>query len=91
MSHLSCRVYGVMMLAPKLALETAESIYVLAVAAYMNAYGFFIVEIGNSTPSTSTLKELMIKEAVETIILEQDDMKAKLLTIICDKGEGLSL
>ena len=61
MSNLSCLLYGVMMMmAPKLSLEIAESICVLAISAYMNDCSFNIDQIGNSTSSTSTLKEIIL-------------------------------
>ena len=91
MSVLSRRLYGIMMmLNPKLALDSAEIICALAVAAFLNDCGFEVDKIGNCTPSASSLKEVMIKEAVETILLERKDMAGKPLTILCDKGEGES-
>ena len=75
MSNLSRRLYGVMMMmASKLNLEIAESICALAIAAYMNDCGFDIDKIGNSTPSASTLKEIMIEEALETVLLDREEM-----------------
>ena len=91
MSDLSRRLYGVMMMmAPKLSLEIAESICALSVAAYINDCGFNIDEIANSTPSASKLKEIMVEEAMETVLLEREEMSRNKLTILCDKGEGLS-
>ena len=91
MSNLSRRLYGVMMMmAPKLSLEIAQSICALAIAAYMNDCGFDIDNIGNSTPSASTLKIFMTKEAIGTVLLEKEQMTDKNLTILCDKGEGMS-
>ena len=91
MSNLSRRLYGVMMMmAPKLSLEIAQSICALAIAAYMNDCGFDIDNIGNSTPSASTLKKIMVQEAIETVLLEKEQMTDKKLTILCDKGEGMS-
>ena len=91
MSNLLRCLYGVMMMmAPKLSLEIAKSICALAIGAYMNDCGFNIDKIGNSTPSASTLKEIMIEEAIETVLLEREEMSDKKLTILCDKGEGMS-
>ena len=91
MSNLSCCLYGVMMMmAPKLLLEIAQSICTLAIAAYMNDCGFDIDNIGNSTPSASTLKKIMVQEAIDPVLLEKEEMSDKKLTTVCDKGEGTS-
>ena len=78
-----------MMMAPKLSLEIAQSVCPLAIATYMNDCGFDIDKIGYSTPSTSTLKEIMIEEALKTVLLQREEMSKQKLTILCEKGEGM--
>ena len=91
MPNFSRRLYGVMMMmAPKLSLEIAKSICALAIATYMNDCGFDIDKIGYSIPSASTMKEIIIEEALETVLLEKEKTSNQKLTIFCDKGEGTS-
>ena len=44
--------------------------------------------IPNISPSANTLKDIMIKEAIDTIVIEREDMKDVPLGLMCDKGEG---
>ena len=72
MSALSCQLYGVaIMTVPTLALEAAETLMGLSIAAFLNSFDFNTLSIRNCMPRSSTLKEIMIDKAVDTVLLEQ--------------------
>ena len=57
MSPLSRRLYGIMMmLVPKVGLDSAEQIISLSVAAFLADTGFPILDVGKATPSATALK-----------------------------------
>ena len=76
--------------APKLGLETAEIFIALSVADFLADCGFDVAGIAKCTPSAAKLKEMMVEEAVDSIILEKRAMRDMPLTIMADKGEGES-
>ena len=90
-SPLGRRFLGIaMMHVPKLALESAERFIVLVICWFLADIGFnnSLSDIANMTPSASTLKEVMVEEAIDTIIIEREDMRGIPLGVMCDKGEG---
>ena len=90
-SPLGRRFLGIaMMHVPKLALESAERFIVLVICWFLADLGFnsLLSEIANVTPSASTLREIMVEEAIDTIVIEREDMRGIPLGIMCDKGEG---
>ena len=79
-----------MMHVPKLALESAERFIVLIICWFLADLGFksSLSDIANITPSASTLKELMVEEAIDTIIIEREDMRGIPFELMCNTGEG---
>ena len=74
----------------KLALESAEKIIALFICWFLTNIELagFIKDVAAITPSVSTSKDIMIEEAVDTIMIECDEMKGVPLGLICDKVEG---
>ena len=73
-SRLGRRFLGIaMMHVPKLALESAERFIVLVICWFLADLGFnsLLSEIANVTPSASTLREIMVEEAIDTIVIEE--------------------
>ena len=67
-----------MMHVPKLALESAEKVIPLFVAAFLADIGIEgdkLTCVPIISPSAGTLKEVMINEAVDTIMVEKEEMK----------------
>ena len=79
-----------MMHAPKLGLETVEIFIAFSVAAFLADCGFDVAGIAICTPSAAKLKQMMVEEAVDSIILEKRAMRDIPLTIMADKGEDAS-
>ena len=79
-----------MIYVPKLALESAEKIISLFICWFLSdiELASFHKNVPAITPSASTLKDIMIEEGVDTIMIELDDMKGVPLGLMCDKGEG---
>ena len=47
-----------------------------------------LADVPNISHSASALKDIMIEEAVDNIIIEREEMKGIPLGLMCDKGEG---
>ena len=79
-----------MMHVPKLALESAEKIIALFICWFLADIELdcFLKEVAVITPSATALKDIMTEEAVDTIMLEREEMKGVPLGLMCDKGEG---
>ena len=79
-----------MMHVPKLALESAERFIVLVLCWFMADLGLLhmLSSIPAISPSANTLKDIMVEEAIDTIVIEREDMKGVPLGLMCDKGEG---
>ena len=79
-----------MMHVPKLALESAERFIALVLCWFLADLGLLsmLADVPNISPSASALKDIMIEEAVDNIIIEREEMKGIPLGLMCDKGEG---
>ena len=91
MTPLSRRLLGVaMMHCPKFSLEIASSFIALVIASFLADIGLnsFLDNIPEVTPSSGTLKNVMIDEGVDTIYLEKTAMKGNFITLLADKGQG---
>ena len=71
-------------------METAANMIPLIVASFLSDIGInsILTSIATISPSVTTLKSIIMNEAVDTILLEKRKMRGITLTLICDKGEG---
>ena len=79
-----------LMHASKLGLETAANMTPLIIASFLTECDLDLEDVATSSPSATTLKRIMIDEAVDTIYTERRDMKGLPLTLLADKGDGQS-
>ena len=85
-----CFLRIAMMHAPNLALESADRFIVLVLCWFLADLGVLslLSNIPKFLPSADTLKDIMIKEVIDTIVIKREDMKGVPLGLMCDKGEG---
>ena len=48
----------------------------------------YLSNVPTITPSATALKENMAEEDINTMFVEQEEMKVLSLALMCDKGEG---
>ena len=82
-----------MLHAPKAGVETMEKVIMLSAAAFAANIGISeedLPNISKISPSSTTLKQLLVKLAVESVLMTSEEIKDKQLGLICDKGEDKS-
>ena len=79
-----------MMHIPKLALESAEQFIALVICWFLADLGpaTLLTGVAAISPSALTLKDILIEEAIHTIIVERNEMNGVPLGLMCDRGEG---
>ena len=81
-----------MLHAPKVGVETMEKVIMLSAAAFAANIGISeedLPNISKISPSSTTLKQLLVKIAVESVLMTSKEIKDKQLGLICDKGEDI--
>ena len=79
-----------MMHAPKLALETCANLIVLSTASFLADCGLNsrLQDVALACASATTLKNVMLRDAVDTMEIEKKAMQPNALSLLTDKGEG---
>jgi len=80
-SPLGQRFLGIVMMhVPKLALESAEKNIALFVSWFLAD-----LDVPKLSPSATTLKDIMVEEAIDTVFVDWEEMKGLPLVLVCDK------
>jgi hypothetical protein len=76
--------------APKVGVETMEKVLALSAAAFAANMGVAcadVLAVAKVSPSSTTLKQLMVELATECVLLTSKKIQDKTLGLICDKGK----
>ena len=82
-----------MLHAPKMGVEIMDKVIALSAAAFVANIGIdpsYLRQVCKISPRPTTLKQLLVELAVESVMLTSEEIKDKKLGLICDKGEDKS-
>ena len=78
---------GIMMAhVPKVSLENVELIIAMSNASLFLDMGLQSSSAPLWSPSAATLKEIIVEEAINSVVLEQKNFEGKPSALMCDKG-----
>ena len=73
---------------PKISLDALQCVISFSTACLLHDLGLPVSSVPQWCPSASTLKDLLINEARNTIVLERETFKNNSVSLMCDKGDG---
>ena len=73
---------------PKVSLDALQYVISFSTACLLHDLGLPVSSVPQWCPSASTLKDLVINEAVNIIVLERETFKNNSVSLMCDKGDS---